>query len=117
MCRKNHTLAATYTNLGDNKYVSKTITGCVVGQPVIIGASTTFDADFVIFLKVVSGSLIGTTNGTYYRLGTYWSVGGDSTKAKSECCAMSFVIVPTATSVTLSFGDVDSDETVYVYKT
>ena len=117
MSKLDHTLAATYTNLGDNKYVSKTITGCVAGQPIIIGCKTTYNADFTIGFKVTAGSNIGMTNGIYYRLGTYWSISGIAESAQQVASVPSCVIVPTATSVTISFFDLDDSETVYIYKT
>ena len=113
LCRKNHTLATTWgqgTAAGD-----KTITGCVVGQPVFIIHHVTKnlggDSGQYVNLRVISGAKHATTTGCHYILGT------DSGSPTYPRGTTVFIIIPTATSVVVNlYGKLD-DEELLVYKT
>ena len=115
MCRKNHTLAATWTQgtaAGD-----KTITGCVANQPVFIIHHVTKDqggssprAGQYCVLKVKSGAKNAQSVGQHYILGTKYDDGfPHSTNV--------FMIMPTATSVVVNLYSSLDDEELLIYKT
>ncbi len=105
MCRKNHTLASTITSTGD-----KTITGCTAGCPIIIGYKMggTASEGSRAFVSVKSGANIGIVSPTSW----YWTLGTQNGGS------MSFIVIPTATSVVLTIGKNNTQAlgTVYVYK-
>ena len=106
MCRKNHTLVATWTNNGE-----KTITGCTSGQPIFIihHIKANVEGELNLYIKAKSGT---STNSAYhhYMIGQQWGQGG-----VGGCDV--FMCIPTSSSVVIEIIDMASQEEVLVYKT
>ena len=85
----------------------KTLTGCTIGQPIIVGvkSNTTATGGWKVSYNIKSGSNIGYTNkdDSMFKMGTLDGSSG-------------FVLIPTATSITFDLWDVDTNEYVYVYR-
>ncbi len=109
MSKLDHTLAATWTRTSDRD--NKNITGCVVGQPVFcIHHANTTGVDFC-FVRATAGAKGARSEGSHYCIGTSTgasdSIGG----------ANAYILIPTATSITVQIDWYDGDDTIYVYKT
>ena len=113
MSKLDHTLAATWTQ--GTKNGDKTITGCVVGQPVFIIHHVTKDnageAGQYAILRATAGAKNATTTGCHYIIGT------DRGNANYPRGTNVFMIIPTATSVTVNIYTTLDDEELLVYKT
>lgn len=101
---------ATWTKPADGQ---KTVTGCIVGKPLIIGhkALSSVVSGSWCCINTVSGAKMGITQNGVYVIGTSeitntFEVGGSNT----------FIVVPTATSVVLQIGGADNDDELYVYQ-
>ncbi len=94
---------------------NKTITGCVVGQPVFIIHHVTKnlggDAGQYAILRATAGAKHATTTGCHYIIGT------DNGNANYPRGTNVFMIIPTATSVTVNIYTTLDDEELLVYKT
>ena len=105
MCRKNHTLVATYTNNGD-----KTITSCVVGQPLFLiykPVKTISGGPEYIQYKVWSGATNASTEGGWFCITTDYGSGQSSNVG---------MIVPSKTSVVIKLEQVDGADQVLIFK-
>ena len=120
MSKLDHTLAQTFTTASGDK--TCTITGCTVGQPIILihepkSSYTNGSAGHFCNLYLTSGCK-GLTNGFSMMFGTrYWDPAGGRIYASSNTC---LVIIPTETVVTFSTFEVNGSnsdmETIYIYK-
>ena len=103
---------ATWTKPDDG---TKTVSGCIVGKPLIIGhkALPKDDANGSwCMINTVSGAKMGMTQNSAYVIGTFEDAGNGFT-----CGGVNtFIIVPTATSVVLQIGGADNDDELYVYQ-
>ena len=102
----------TQTSGGNEQWIEKTITGCTAGQPIIIAAvSSVVTSDvWTVHFKVKSGATMATSPSSRgFPLGV-------TTYVDRQSGGASYVIIPTATSVTIQLYDVDNDETVYIYR-
>ena len=114
MSKLDHILAAMWTSTsGNDAWIDKTPTWCTVDQPIIVAAvaSHTDNGVWVVHVRVKSGATMGVSPNS-----RGWGL-GVTTQTNREGGALSTVIIPTATSVTFQFYDMDTDETIYVYKT
>ena len=115
-----YTLVASYTNLGNDQYVSKTITGFTVGQMFIIGHKSSSSNPEFCEVRIESGSNIGMSLEYGYSLGTgpnaLWEAATGALAHDHIGRTMSFVCVATATSVSIGLYDVDNNETIYIYR-
>ncbi len=99
-------MAATWTgpSSGGSAWTAKTLTGCTVGQPVILGFTTSVKTAYVE-IYITSGCDYGKMPGNQ---DTKFFLGGSG--------AMSMTIVPSATSVAFSIWDFESDEQIKIYR-
>ena len=110
-----HTLVATWTGAAGNndKWISKSITGCTVGEPVILGFKTTYSDSggnpVRAPYRVTDGCNYARTPGNGYGLGTY------SADKGGAACAMT-VLIPTKTTISFQFWDFEADEYIYIYR-
>ena len=106
---------ATWTRPADG---NKTITGCTVGKPLIIGyagiTSTDDAARPWCLIKTVSGAKTGITrdNNCVFMIGCAWDNGYGATFDGSA----NFIVVPTATSVVVRINGAANDDELYVYQ-
>ena len=100
-----NTLVATWTFSNDNT-VTKTITGCVANQPIVICHCPTGTSGYC-YVWVTAGAADAKSGTNAYVMGTMGDHGAASNR--------SMVIVPNATTVTMSIG-VPHDDKLYVYK-
>ena len=107
LCRKNHTLAATWSITAEG---DKTISSCVVGEPVILchGAGSASTNASGCFIRIKSGANSGLA-ANWYGMGLH---------GQGNAFSEVFVIIPTATSVVCNFtmSDTGSNNKIYVYK-
>ena len=112
--RKNYTLAATWQD-GSGVDKDKTLTGCVVGQPVIVlhawkNADTTIETGHFVFFKVTGATNVSAKQ--WIRMGFIRDSGNNSFE---QLC---LVLMPSTTSMTFHFGmEYDSDDIIRIYKT
>ena len=102
---------ATWTKPADGQ---KTVTGCIVGKPLIIGhkALSKTDANGSwCMINTVSGAKMGMTQNSAYMIGTF-----DYRDAFDGAGNNTFIVVPTATSVVLQISGADNDDELYVYQ-
>ena len=93
---------------------NKTVTGCIVGKPLIIGhkALSSIVHGSWCYINTVSGAKMGITQNGVYVIGTFEDAGNGFT-----CGGMNtFIVVPTATSVVLRIDGADNDDELYVYQ-
>ena len=105
LCRKNHTLFATWNKPADG---DKTITGCVVGKPLIIVHKPLKNGFGSCYINPKSGT-VNQFSGHHYAIGVY---DGNSATGSGPSC---FVCVPTATTVVLNIQEASADDCLYVY--
>ena len=113
MCRKNHTKVGTWQGEsgGSDNWISRTITGLMIGKPVIFGAySPTTGTNWRIGYRVTAGCDVGniTTNG--------YSFGNRSERDDSGPGNLTVALIPNATSMTMRLWDFDADEYIYIYQ-
>ena len=114
MSKLDHTLAATWNKPTGG---TKTVTGCVVGQPIFFIHKNYSDSavNAYIELKPTAGCVHASSSTSgHYAIGTpSWD------DAHIKGCTNVLVVIPNATSVTISFGGSNDggDDIIYVYKT
>ena len=103
--RHKNTLVATRSSDGDY-----TVSGCVAGQPIIIcHVAKTAEENGWLHFRVKSGA--SNANGYRYALGTdsYGESSGDGYGAAD-------IVIPTATSVVITFYSIGDDDKALIYK-
>ena len=111
LCRKNHTLVATWTfsNAEDNDVgVNKTVSGCVSGQPIIFLHKQNIDTGAWCYIKPTAG-VVNIARNHHYVLGT--ESGNDQIGGPNN-----FILIPNKTSITVNILPIGNDDTVYVFK-
>ena len=98
MCRKNHTLAATWDKPADG---DKSITGCTSGQPLILIHEPNGSATAAIYFRPKENCVGARTTGDHNYFGTHSS--------------HSQIIIPTASSCTITVVG-GTDDKIYVYR-
>ena len=111
--KHNPTLVATWT-FTSAKTESKTVLGCVIGQPVLFIYSQRTGSQGWCNIAVTAGADTGIITGSYkYMLGT---IGAFTDLGSIGSGNEIFVAIPTTTSVTVSIGSGGYD-IIRVYKT
>ena len=114
MSKLDHTLAATWQD-GSGVDKDKTLTGCVVGQPVIVlhawkNATDAVEVGHFIFVKVTGATNVSANQ--WIRMGFIRDA--NNTSFEQLC----IVLMPSQTSMTFHFGaEYDSDDIIRIYKT
>ena len=97
---------------------NKTISGCIVGKPLIIGHAAITSNDSAerswFCIKTVSGAKTGVTrdNSCLYMIGVAWDSGYGATMDGAN----TFIVVPTASSVVVYIDGAFNDDEIYVYQ-
>ena len=125
MCRKNHSLVATWNDFSGT-VVAKTVTTCTVGQPVIFVhqvKSPGYDNSGTGWCKIRFESGVKNTkvsNNSCYYLGS-WDINAANNTWNTYSAAAggvaSIVCIPTATTVKITVLDAQDDDIIHVYKT
>ena len=112
--QNNHTLVATWTGAAANndKWVSKSITGCTVGQPVILGFSTpSYNGIADVLFRITAGCDYGRTGGT----SSAYSLSSGAHAGEAEGI-MTIVLIPNASTISMNLYDFEDDEIIYIYR-
>ena len=109
--QNNHTLVSTQTTDGD-----KTITGCQVGQPIILGHKSVANKSTGCWYKVKSGCAFGTVGYHNYFMGLQ-DADVSSTTLKNIDGPVSAVLIASATTVVVTLWALSDDgDSVLIYR-
>ena len=108
-----YTLVATWSgsSAGESKWTSKTITGCTVGEPVILGFAVTYNNTGGISFRITAGCDYGYTGGTSG--GFSLTSGSNNTDAEG---VLTTVLIPNASTISMNVYDFESGEYIYIYR-